>query len=127
MAYLSDLFPPDDARTEADAEGRAWFTLDPDVVYPYVLARIAEALETGVAPPAIREQLLPRARALPELAWAHAETPRDELPATISPERLADRAAALDIVRLWALELQHAACGYVSRGVHIVKRPAWRD
>lgn len=126
MPYLTDLIPVDQARTEAEADGRTWFTIDPDVVYPWTLARIAEALQGGETSPTIRGSLLPRAARLPAEAWALAATDR-ELLADATPAQLAQRAEALDIIRLWATELHHAAIGYGPRGLRILKRPAWRD
>lgn len=126
MPYVSDLIPLDEARSASDFEGRAWYTIDPDVVYPWTLARIAEALQGGETSPTIRGSLLPRAARLPAEAWALAATDRDLL-GDATPAQLAQRAEALDIIRLWATELHHAAIGYAPRGLHILRRPAWRD
>ena len=124
--FITDLITINQERTDADVEGRTWFELDPDTAYPWTLDRIAEALAGGAVSATLRDTLLPRARALPTEAWALAATPRDELEVE-APEVLRLRAEALEIVRLWATELHHGAVGHIPRGVHIVKRPAWRD
>ena len=123
---IYELITVDHDRTAEDAEGRTWYVVDPDEVYPWVIGRIAEALEGGPVPPTIRDLYLERARALPAEAWALAATDRDLLDEA-DPAELTQRREALTLTRAWALELHHGAIGYGPRGVHIVKRPAWRE
>jgi hypothetical protein len=120
---IYDLITEDTTRTASDPDGRTWYDVDPDLVYPWTLARIAEALAGGTVPATIRDLYLPRAQALPAEAWALAATPRSQ----VAEADLPARAEALDLVRLWAQELQHAAVGYAPRGVHITNRPGWRS
>lgn len=122
MPQIYELITPDAERTAAEADGRTYYTLDPDVVYPWALERIAEALADGPVLPTIRDLYLPRAQALPAGTWALAATPRDQ----VAEADLAVRGEALELVRLWATELLHGAVGYQPIGLRILKRPAWK-
>lgn len=123
---IYELITVDHDRTAAEEEGRVWYSLDPDEVYPWTIQRIAKAIAGGPVPPTIRDLYLERARSLSAEAWALAATDRDLLD-DATEEQLDQRREALTLIRSWALELHHGAVGYGPRGVHIVKRPAWRE
>lgn len=133
MSQIYDLITEDAARTEAKADGTTWYTLDPSIVYPWTLARIAEALAAVAAPggdlsaasvgATIRDLYLAKAVALSAEAWALAATPYDQVPEADRPIR----AEALHIVQRWALEQHHAAIGYKNRSIYVVNRPDWRE
>lgn len=101
-------------------------------IYPAVIARIREALETGEIPLELvdqnpptgvsREQgallYLSAARRVPEAAWSDALMPRSHF-AEAETERIAARAEALEVARRWFTRSLHLAFGGGRINLHI--------
>lgn len=97
------------------------FEIDPDTMYPATIEEIQLALAgEGVFP--IRDHEV-AAKSLPEFAWGLALTPRDQVEEW---EKLAIRAKALELARLWFTERIHQAVDHVPMKIHILKSERWR-
>lgn len=109
-------------REERPDANYTWYAADPDVVYPEALAYLAEVCRGERSAPPSLAQYVAQAQALDLDVWALALTPRH----LVAPADVAPRAEALELARLVATELLHAANGYSPIGVHWLKREAWR-
>lgn len=142
-------------REEREQRGRQgydlWFVVDPDLMYPAVLA----AIKAGDQKP--REdrhvQLVAQARQMTQaladalLPARHVEKEADELvtrdgqvlkarkvkvkvalpvASELPPERRAARAHVLEVARLWFTNELHHAVEQKPMGLHILKNERWR-
>jgi len=120
---------------EPEAEMGTRFEIEPSVMYPATIDRIVDVLAFGkvplelmdlhavfgVNPLAAAEQLITRARKVPAWSWQDALAPKDE----VGPgPRIADRAEALEIARLWFTQAMQVKEGKVI--LHILRDERFR-
>lgn len=144
-----DRFPGGkEIRHKAGAEGpdrsaggkeRPWFTCDPEKIFPAVIARITQVLEDGefpqelvdnnsqseIDPRGVARQYLARAKKINPEAWQWALQDRGIF---YKQEPIKERAAALDLARLWFTQALHVQVGGdgTPLGIHWLNRPAFR-
>ena len=119
-----------------DPDGRTWYAVDPDIVYPATIKRIQAVLKSSEIPqelvdPASPIEVDPRgvarlylsdASRVPADAWKLALIPRGEFDQD-SPA-LGDRAFALEVARRWFTQALHVQTGGngSGMGIHILAK-----
>lgn len=114
---------------EPEVELGTRFEVDPSVMFPATIVRIQDVLLTGVVPIelmdrkpvfgvnplAAAEQLILRAKNVPQFSWEHALAHKRDCPALA----MADRAEALEVARLWFTQAMQVKEGQVI--LHILR------
>lgn len=127
-------------KEERADDGRTWYTCNPEIIYPAVIARIQEIISSGelpdelvdhkgnveIDPRGIARTYASRAKALPLQSWDYALQARDKIQ---DAQVLAIRAEALNLARLWFTQALHVSVGGngTALGMHWTNSPECRS